>query len=77
MSLCYGMSAVDSGLNFRYILYVDSYYPLNVYQMCQTPLHIAAANNNVEIMRCLFEWRGPEDIELEAKNTVLDEKIYV
>ncbi|XP_058085117.1 uncharacterized protein LOC131232711 [Magnolia sinica] len=36
--------------------------------MAQTPLHVAAGYNNVEIVKFLLDWRGPEKIELEAKN---------
>lgn len=40
------------------------------YQMTETPLHKAAANNRVECLRCLLEWQGPEKADLEAKNMV-------
>lgn len=36
--------------------------------MTQTPLHVAAGYNSVEIVKFLLDWRGPEKIELEAKN---------
>ncbi|XP_060209793.1 protein CfxQ homolog isoform X2 [Lycium barbarum] len=36
--------------------------------MVQTPLHVAAGYNNVEILNFLFGWLGPEKVELEAKN---------
>ncbi|KAG0623001.1 hypothetical protein M758_3G140800 [Ceratodon purpureus] len=36
--------------------------------MTETPLHKAAANNHVEVMRFLLEWKGEEKPELEAKN---------
>ncbi|ONK67191.1 uncharacterized protein A4U43_C06F17240 [Asparagus officinalis] len=36
--------------------------------MSQTPLHVAAGNNNVGIVRFLLEYKGTEKIELEAKN---------
>lgn len=38
--------------------------------MVQTPLHIAASLNRVEIVRYLLEWKGPGRVELEAKNFV-------
>ncbi|KAK9148821.1 hypothetical protein Scep_007578 [Stephania cephalantha] len=36
--------------------------------MAQTPLHVAAASNNVEVVKFLLDWQGEEKIELEAKN---------
>ncbi|XP_042488984.1 ESX-3 secretion system protein EccA3 isoform X2 [Macadamia integrifolia] len=36
--------------------------------MAQTPLHVSAGYNNVEIVKFLLNWRGPEKVELEAKN---------
>ncbi|XP_077221170.1 AAA-type ATPase family protein / ankyrin repeat family protein isoform X2 [Tasmannia lanceolata] len=36
--------------------------------MAQTPLHVAAGYNNAMIVKFLLDWRGPEKIELEAKN---------
>ncbi|XP_059638121.1 uncharacterized protein LOC132280035 isoform X1 [Cornus florida] len=36
--------------------------------MAQTPLHVSAGYNNVEIVKFLLDWRGPEKAELEAKN---------
>lgn len=36
--------------------------------LLQTPLHVAAGSNNVEIVKFLLEWKGAEKIELEAKN---------
>lgn len=39
-------------------------------QMVQTPLHIAASLNRVEIMKYLLDWAGPGKVELEAKNVV-------
>ncbi|KAG0618646.1 hypothetical protein M758_4G081200 [Ceratodon purpureus] len=36
--------------------------------MTETPLHKAAANNHVEILKFLLEWQGEEKAELEAKN---------
>lgn len=39
-------------------------------QLAQTPLHVAAGNNKVEVVKFLLEFTGPEKIELEAKNMV-------
>jgi len=39
-------------------------------QMVQTPLHVAAGYNNVEILKFLLGWSGPEKVEMEAKNMV-------
>ena len=39
--------------------------------MTETPLHKAAANNHVEILKFLLEWQGEEKAELEAKNMVI------
>ncbi|XP_010688204.2 uncharacterized protein LOC104902203 [Beta vulgaris subsp. vulgaris] len=36
--------------------------------MVQTPLHVAAGYNNVEIVKVLLDWKGVEKVELEAKN---------
>ncbi|XP_071908778.1 ribulose bisphosphate carboxylase/oxygenase activase, chloroplastic isoform X2 [Coffea arabica] len=36
--------------------------------MAQTPLHVSAGYNNVEIIKLLLDWAGPEKVELEAKN---------
>ncbi|KAL8040553.1 hypothetical protein ABFX02_10G106100 [Erythranthe guttata] len=36
--------------------------------MVQTPLHIAASVNKIEIMKYLLNWEGPGKVELEAKN---------
>ncbi|URE44819.1 N-(5'-phosphoribosyl)anthranilate isomerase [Musa troglodytarum] len=36
--------------------------------MAQTPLHVAAGYNNTSIVKFLLEWKGPEKVELEAKN---------
>ncbi|TMW85258.1 hypothetical protein EJD97_023430 [Solanum chilense] len=36
--------------------------------MVQTPLHVAAGYNNVEILKFLLGWSGPEKVEMEAKN---------
>lgn len=40
------------------------------FQMTETPLHKAAANNHVEILKFLLEWQGEEKAELEANNMV-------
>lgn len=36
--------------------------------MAQTPLHVSSGYNNVEIVKFLLNWQGPEKVELEAKN---------
>lgn len=36
--------------------------------MAQTPLHVSAGYNNIEIVKLLLDWRGAEKVELEAKN---------
>ncbi|XP_021723655.1 uncharacterized protein LOC110691027 [Chenopodium quinoa] len=36
--------------------------------MVQTPLHVAAGYNNVEIVKVLLNWKGLEKVEMEAKN---------
>lgn len=36
--------------------------------MAQTPLHVSAGNNRVEIVKYLLESKGPEKVELEAQN---------
>lgn len=36
--------------------------------MAQTPLHVAAGYNKVDIVRCLLQWRSHEKVELESKN---------
>jgi hypothetical protein len=36
--------------------------------MAHTPLHVSAGHNSVEIVKFLLDWRGPEKVELEAKN---------
>ncbi|CAL9055041.1 uncharacterized protein LOC135676275 [Musa acuminata AAA Group] len=36
--------------------------------MAQTPLHVAAGYNNTSIVKYLLEWKGPEKVELEARN---------
>lgn len=38
--------------------------------MAQTPLHVAAGYNKLEIVKLLLDWKGPEKVELEAKNMV-------
>lgn len=38
--------------------------------MAHTPLHVSAGHNSVEIVKFLLDWRGPEKVELEAKNMV-------
>lgn len=40
--------------------------------MCQTPLHVAAGYNNISIVKYLLELNGPEEVELEAKNMVVN-----
>lgn len=40
--------------------------------MVQTPLHVAAGYNNVEVLKFLLSWPGPEKVELEAKNMVCE-----
>ncbi|KAK4479132.1 hypothetical protein RD792_014643, partial [Penstemon davidsonii] len=42
--------------------------PAELKELTQTPLHIAAGHNKVEIVKYLLDWRGPETLELEAKN---------
>ena len=39
-------------------------------QMAQTPLHVAAGYNNVEIVKVLLAGKEGEQVELEAKNMV-------
>ncbi|KAF9615381.1 hypothetical protein IFM89_023032 [Coptis chinensis] len=36
--------------------------------MAQTPLHVAAGYNNVEILKYLFNFSGPDKVHLEATN---------
>ncbi|KAF6176356.1 hypothetical protein GIB67_011145 [Kingdonia uniflora] len=36
--------------------------------MAQTPLHVAAGYNNIEIVKFLLNCKGPEKVELEAMN---------
>lgn len=38
--------------------------------MAQTPLHVSAGYNNIEIVKLLLGFQGPEKVELEAKNMV-------
>jgi len=40
------------------------------WQMTETPLHRAAASNEVDAVKFLLEWQGAEKVELETKNTV-------
>lgn len=39
-------------------------------QMANTPLHVAAGHNSVEVVKYLLNLTVPETIELEAKNMV-------
>ncbi|MBA0874858.1 hypothetical protein Goshw_023120 [Gossypium schwendimanii] len=36
--------------------------------MAQTPLHVSAGYDTVDIVKFLLDWQGPEKIEMEAKN---------
>ncbi|KAL3825149.1 hypothetical protein ACJIZ3_021178 [Penstemon smallii] len=36
--------------------------------MVQTPLHVSAGYNSIEIVKVLLDWQGPEKVELEAQN---------
>lgn len=36
--------------------------------MAQTPLHVSAGYNSIEIVKFLLDWQGPEKVELESKN---------
>ncbi|MBA0603429.1 hypothetical protein Golax_001493 [Gossypium laxum] len=36
--------------------------------MAQTPLHVSAGYDRVDIVKFLLDWQGPEKIEMEAKN---------
>jgi hypothetical protein len=38
--------------------------------MTETPLHRAAASNEVDAVKFLLEWQGAEKVELETKNMV-------
>lgn len=38
--------------------------------MTEVPLHKAAANNHVDVLKYLLEWNGAEKPELEARNMV-------
>lgn len=44
-------------------------------QMANTPLHVAAGHNSVEVVKFLLNMAGPETVELEAKNMVC--KIFI
>lgn len=46
-------------------------------QMAQTPLHVSAGYNNVGIIKHLFDWAGPEKVELEAKNMVCRSNVFM
>ncbi|TQD76242.1 hypothetical protein C1H46_038221 [Malus baccata] len=35
--------------------------------MAQTPLHVSAGYNRGEIIKFLLDWKGPSEVELEAK----------
>lgn len=39
--------------------------------MRETPLHVASSKNDVDVLRFLLDWTGPEMSELEARNTVI------
>lgn len=39
-------------------------------QMAQTPLHVSAGQNRVDIVKFLLDWQGPDKVEMEAKNMV-------
>ncbi|KZV27463.1 caseinolytic peptidase B protein [Dorcoceras hygrometricum] len=36
--------------------------------MTQTPLHVAAGYNSIDVIKCLLDWQGTEKVEMEAKN---------
>lgn len=38
--------------------------------MANTPLHVAAGHNSVEVVKFLLNMAGPETVELEAKKHV-------
>ncbi|MFS7965674.1 putative ankyrin repeat-containing domain-containing protein [Helianthus anomalus] len=38
--------------------------------MANTPLHVAASHNRVEVVKFLLNFAGPETVDLEAKNMV-------
>ncbi|KAK9102668.1 hypothetical protein Sjap_019922 [Stephania japonica] len=42
--------------------------PPNYHVMPQTPLHVAAGSNDIEVVKFLLECQDEEKIELEAKN---------
>ncbi|KAM0030861.1 putative AAA+ ATPase domain, ATPase, AAA-type, core, ankyrin repeat-containing [Helianthus debilis subsp. tardiflorus] len=39
-----------------------------LYCMANTPLHVAASHNSVEVVKFLLNFAGPETVDLEAKN---------
>ncbi|GAB2236363.1 hypothetical protein Drorol1_Dr00028266 [Drosera rotundifolia] len=39
-------------------------------KLSQTPFHVAAGNNGVEIVQLLLDWIGTGELELVAKNVV-------
>ncbi|KAK4415560.1 protein CbbX [Sesamum alatum] len=45
--------------------------------MAQTPLHIAAGLNSVEIVKYLLDWGGPGKVELEANNVYGETPLHV
>ncbi|KAK4384140.1 hypothetical protein Sango_3087900 [Sesamum angolense] len=45
--------------------------------MAQTPLHVAASLNRVEIVKYLLDWGGPGKVELEAKNVYGETPLHV
>jgi hypothetical protein len=47
-----------------------SFFFLFSFQMGETPLHVASGKNDVDVLKFLPHWTGPEITELEARNTV-------
>ncbi|KAL0374390.1 UNVERIFIED_CONTAM: protein CfxQ [Sesamum radiatum] len=45
--------------------------------MAQTPLHVAASLNRVEMVKYLLDWGGPGKVELEAKNVYGETPLHV
>lgn len=45
--------------------------------MVQTPLHVAAGNNRIEIVKHLLTWPGPEKLELEARNMYRETPLHM